>query len=344
MHSYSTAIIITVLNEGEGLRSTMEAFLNQTETPDEVVVVDGGSTDQTISILKEFARRDSRVKIFLDPGVNIARGRNLAIDRSRAEILAVTDGGCLPEPTWFENLVKPLIDNQAISAVSGNCEIDSANAFEHFAGLLSWIVDPGNDTERLFFGRSSAFRRDLWKAVGGYPEWLYTGEDTLFALRAKSLGSKVHYSSESIVKWRPRDSWRKLAKQYFLYGKGNGRIGRTNLRASIYHVRNHSLWFGSAIVGFFYPFFGGISAAVICYIYWLLAVPELRNVRREEKDLRREFYVPAIIFVRNVFSHLGQLFGAWEYRFHPTFRKNLHHYMNGLWKPSPPWSSVAISQ
>lgn len=338
MSEAPVAIILTVLNEGNGLRPLIESFLRQSHPPDEVVFVDGGSSDSTVSILEEYARRDGRVRVFVAPGVNIARGRNLAIAQSQGEILAVTDGGCRPELSWLENLVKPLLADAAIGAVAGFRRIDAANTFERFAGLLSTSSDPGNDFDRLFFGRSSAFRRGLWQEVGGYPEWLYTGEDTLFALRAKSLGYSVAYAPNSVVNWRPRNNWLKLIKQYFLYGKGTGRIDRSDLSASMYHVRNHLIWLLAFFVGCSYPLVWVISTLMIGYIYWYLVLPTLKEIRRTDRGLSREFYVPAIVFARSFFHNLGQLLGAWEYRFRPPFRRNLVLYMKGLWQPTLPWT------
>jgi len=67
--------------------------------------------------------------------------------------------------------------------------------------------------------------RRLWERVGGYPEWLYTAEDTLFALAAGRLAEyKVVYAPASVLYWRPRPTLRKMARMFYLYGRGNGRI------------------------------------------------------------------------------------------------------------------------
>lgn len=320
------AVIMTVLNEQCGMVELLEGFLGQSRQPDEIVVVDGGSNDDTVTILQEYAARDERVKVFVEPGVNIARGRNLAIEQTSCAIVAVTDGGCRPDPRWLEELTRHLIEDPEIGAVSGRRVISAKNTFELFSGLLSTSRDKGNESSRLFYGRSSAFRKEVWQNAGGYPEWLYTAEDTLFAKRAKELGCRVAYAPDSIVYWRPRPTWRKLAKQYFLYGRGNGRICEGQVGASLYHVRNHLVWFLSLLFGFVFPWAWLVTLFTICFIYRNTVLPTLQWVRHEVDDKRRELYVPAIVFVRSFFHNLGFLYGTWEYRNKPVFSEKLKLY------------------
>ena len=101
--------------------------------PDEVVIVDGGSRDQTVKSLRDHADRDDRLKIFIEPGVNISRGRNIAIENATGSIIAVTDGGCRPDDKWLEELVQPLKEDSSFTAVGGTFKIDYRNSFEFFS-------------------------------------------------------------------------------------------------------------------------------------------------------------------------------------------------------------------
>jgi cellulose synthase/poly-beta-1,6-N-acetylglucosamine synthase-like glycosyltransferase len=73
--------------------------------------------------------------------------------------------------------------------------------------------------------RSIAFRKAAWTAAGGYPEWLYAAEDTLFNIRLRQLGFRFAFCREAIVRWRPRENWRQVGRQRYNYGRGNGRVG-----------------------------------------------------------------------------------------------------------------------
>lgn len=321
-------VILTVLNEGEGMAAILDALLSQTRQPDEVVVVDGGSRDGTMETLEEYARRDGRIRFFVEPGVNIARGRNIAIERATGGIIAVTDGGCRPAPDWLDRLVAPLLADETVGAVAGAFAVDWRSRFEFYSGLLCQPKDFEQEESRLFYGRSSAFRRELWEAVGGYPEWLYTAEDTLFALRARQLGYRVAYAPGGIVHWRPRPTLRKLAKMFFLYGRGNGRIDRGSMKGSLYWLRYYLLFFVSLAVGIALHPAWLVSLAATGYLYRIMVLPVLREARKQIPDRDREFYVPLIVFTRNLSTNLGYLLGRWDRLRNPAFQENLAAYTN----------------
>src|SRR5262249_14734139 len=80
-------------------------------------------------------------------------------------------------------------------------------------------IDPASF---LPFGKSGAFRKDAWAAVGGYPEWASHCEDLLFAMALKRAGMRFAFAPDALVFFRPRSSFRAFARQYFLYARGDG--------------------------------------------------------------------------------------------------------------------------
>jgi len=333
MIHHSVAVVSTVLNERAGLRALLDGFLAQTRRPDEIVVVDGGSNDGTQDILREYERaHPGVVVVVVAPGVNIARGRNIAIAHAKSDLIAVTDGGCRPEPDWLEHLVRPLEADAAYGAVTGARRIVGANRFEEFAGVLSTSVNAPDEAERTFHGRNSAFRKSVWAEVGGYPEWLYTAEDTLFARRAKALGCRVALAEDAVVSWRPRPNMRKLCKQYYLYGRGTGRIGAADLRTMRYHLRNHALWLLPLALAPLYPWLLLVTLAMLVYLYLNLVRPVLAGVRERTAAPGAGWYVPPIVMARSLCNNVGQLVGWWEYRHGKGFRANLDSYLAGRWR------------
>ena len=91
-------IVATVKNEGEALRPLLDSILDQTRPPDEVVICDGGSTDETLAILDEYSRW-LPLRVVVAPGSNISQGRNRAIAAATGEIIAATDAGVVLSPT-----------------------------------------------------------------------------------------------------------------------------------------------------------------------------------------------------------------------------------------------------
>jgi succinoglycan biosynthesis protein ExoA len=322
------SVILTVLNEEKSLPSLLNDLLAQSWPVDEIVIVDGGSRDGTLEILYRFAEHCPLLKVFVEPGANIARGRNIAISHARGEIIAVTDGGCHPDPDWLRELMAPFHRDPSVDAVAGKTLPIATSRFGYYSGLLTVANSQDSSQGNMFYGRSSAFRRTLWARVGGYPEWLYTAEDSLFALRAKRLGAKIVMAPKSHLYWYPRPTLRKTAKMFFLYGRGNGRIQWGDIRGTRYWLRYHALWMAMLIAGVFQPWFWFIGGAVLVHLLRLTALPNLGQFEDAEvRSADRFFYVPLIVLTRNLFTNLGYLTGHIEYRRNKEFRERLTDYM-----------------
>jgi len=321
-------LITTVLNDEKGINELFDALLNQSIQPDEIIVVDGGSKDKTITTVESYIAKFNRIIILQASNTNISQGRNLAISNASYPIIVVTDAGCRPEKKWLFEITKPLLDSNEVDAVSSKVIAETSSVLEHYSGLLSLPDHSTKEQEELFYGRGSAFRKTLWEKVGGYPEWLYTAEDSLFALAAKKRGFSIIHNPKAIIYWRPRNSLLKIAKMFFLYGKGNGRIAwGGEIKGVFYWLRNHGLLFLSFLLGFIYPITWLVTAFLALYLYKQIANPSLIRIRNIDKDWRREIYVPLITFVRNISSNLGYLSGYIEYKTNPIFKNNLDKYL-----------------
>lgn len=320
-------LITTVLNDEEGIKVLFDALVHQSHQPDEIIVVDGGSNDNTVAIIETYLAQFAQLKILQSPKTNISQGRNLAIANASNSIIAVTDAGCRPDNNWLLEITKPLFENTNIDAVSGKVVPETNTHLEYYSGLLSLPDHSSKKQENLFYGRCSAFRRKVWEKVGGYPEWLYTAEDSLFALSAKQHDFCVIHNQDAIIYWRPRNSLRKIAKMFFLYGKGNGRIVWGDIKITLYWLRNHGLLWISLFFGFFYPAAWIASIIIALYLYKLITYPSIIKIRKIDSDWRREFFVPLITYIRNLSINLGYLSGFIEYKKNPLFKKQLDKYL-----------------
>lgn len=328
MTNQKVSVILTVLNEANGLTRLLDALVSQSQQPDEIMIVDGGSTDGTVATLQRYGTLHPFLKYHVEAGVNIARGRNIGIARAMGDIIAVTDGGCLPDKDWLRELVKPLLKDNTLDAVAGALKVDAHNRFEFFAGMLSLPPIPTENESPMFYGRSSAFRRRLFDTVGGYPEWLYTAEDSLFAKQALAMNFQTTYAPSSVLNWRPRPNLKKLAKMFFLYGKGQGRINKVNIKGAIWWLRLHTLWMATLLIGFIYPAAWLVTLITLIYLYKLMVLPQLQFIRASSDDLWREIWAPLIIFTRNLSTNIGSLVGAYEYKNRSNFREQLDAYCN----------------
>jgi len=133
------SLIVTVFNEGAAIQRLLETIAQQTLRADELVICDGGSTDDTVAVLHAFAQaqgdRLPPVRVLVEPGANISRGRNLAIAAAQGPIIAATDAGVRLDPAWLERLTAPWRTAQAQGdplplAVAGFFVPDAAGIFQ----------------------------------------------------------------------------------------------------------------------------------------------------------------------------------------------------------------------
>jgi glycosyltransferase involved in cell wall biosynthesis len=216
-----TSLICTVLNEEKTAGSLLDSLLKQTRKPDEIVIVDGGSKDRTVDVLKAHSKRfPLPVRIIVAKGANISQGRNIAIKHAKGPVIVSTDGGTVHDRNWFKNIVKNIEDGYDVSA--GPFYPLPKTKFEEIVGKLFYPNMNNVPDDWPPSSRSAAFTKQAWKKSGGYPEELYTAEDSVFNYRLKATGARYMVARGAKSYWRPRPSFSKFFKQYFTYAKGNG--------------------------------------------------------------------------------------------------------------------------
>ncbi len=233
----AVSVVSTVLNESDDIDSLVESLMQQTLAPAEVIIVDGGSTDGTWERL-EAARakyptlvpiRDESCSLQRSPGP-IARGRNVAITAASSDIVACADAGCTYHPDWLVNLMAPLFAGDSQYSVGGSY-IDSANstvwdvASAPFFGVK---LNPDAATKSCT-ARSMAFRKELWQRVGGFPEDVFLGEDTVFDSKVRKLVAPA-FPERAKASYRPRHTFRSALRQMVSYSVTDGVLGGRSAR------------------------------------------------------------------------------------------------------------------
>ena len=243
------SLIVTVLNEGGSIQRLMESISAQTRRPDEIVIVDGGSADDTVAILQGYRDR-LPLRLLIAPGCNISQGRNRAIQAARGDIIAVTDAGVRLDENWLAAITAPLLDDADLGAVAGFFHADPQTRFELALAAatlpLRREIDPASF---LPSSRSIAFRKSAALAIGLYPEWLDYGEDLVFDLRLARRGGGFAFAPAAIVHFRPRQSPAQFFRQYYLYARGDGKADLWRRRHAIRYATYFLLAPSIALLG-----------------------------------------------------------------------------------------------
>jgi hypothetical protein len=233
--SVQFTLISTVRNEADSATSWLNSLLQQSRKPDEVIITDGGSTDNTVAILQEFARSfPIPLKVISAPGANISRGRNIAVQNASFPIIAASDFGSILDQDWLKNLIHPCDVDEQIDVSCGHYDAVQKDDIDRLSASL-FILDIGKLNPQTFIpsSRSIAFKKVIWERAGGYPEWLTdAGEDTYYDYMIKRQRSQWAFVPQAKVFWQAPRSFRNLYKTIFRYARGDGESG---LMASMYH-------------------------------------------------------------------------------------------------------------
>ncbi len=294
------SVILTVKNDPHGCALMLESLGCQTRPADEIVVVDGGSTDNTIPTIDSCVLKNPAIRRIDAPGANIAAGRNIGIQKAKGCIIATIDAGCLAKPEWLERLVAPFsacevsdaIDRSSqgvwiadsdsdpapIEWVAGFYRVAPQTLLENVVGLATMRgqLDPVNPETFNPSARSMAFTRDAWLRAGGFPEWLRFSEDTLFDHRLRGMGLRPYFAADAVVHWRPRTSLQSIARQFFYYGTGRGhtQIGAAEVA---YNLRNMAIAVGLSAGCLWH--WGFLAPLIVCVGYFYVHALHRKAIR-----------------------------------------------------------------
>jgi glycosyltransferase involved in cell wall biosynthesis len=315
-------VIATVYNEGANIDHLMQSLCAQTLAPSEVVIVDGGSTDDTVARMQAYADR-LPLRVIVERGANISRGRNVALAHAQAEIVAITDAGVRLPNTWLADITAPLRADPSLTVVAGFFRADPHTTFEAAMGATVLpLMDEVNPQTFLPSSRSVAVRRSAALAVGGYPEWLDYCEDLIFDLRLKATQPPFAFAPAATVAFRPRGSLKAFWTQYYRYARGDGKADlwrkRHAIRYGVYLVGLPVLLVGGAVA---HPLLWGLLIAgglAYCWPAWrrLPAVMQHAPDQSAAAWAQAIALVPIIRAVGDLAKMAGYPVGLWWRRQH----------------------------
>lgn len=184
------SVVMPVHNALPFLDEIIKSILGQTLSEFEFVIFDDASTDGSSELLREWARRDARIRVHRSSKrLGLSGSSNAVIAKAQARILARMDADDIAHPDRLRRQLRILQNNPHIAVIGTLCEgIDASGR----------IVRP-RDRWRLvrrstyvpFPHGSAMFRRDAFEAVGGYDEKTVRGEDQDLFSRMAARGSVV---------------------------------------------------------------------------------------------------------------------------------------------------------
>jgi succinoglycan biosynthesis protein ExoA len=223
----SVSVILPLLNEEQNLQDCIASIFNQDYPGElEIILALGPSKDKTNEIAKSLANQDNRINLVENPTGQTAVGLNLAIAKSKFEIICRIDGHSEIESSYIKTAVEIMQKHKAVN-VGGLMYADSNKGLQRVIALAMRSklgVGPSKfhtggeagQTDTVYLG---TFSKPELLAAGGFDERYIRAQDWELNYRLRKNGGVIWFDPKLVVTYRPRKSLIKLAKQYFQYGR-----------------------------------------------------------------------------------------------------------------------------
>ena len=278
-HFPSISVIVTVLNEVDTIDELMGTLVTQSQTPQAIVITDGGSTDGTWEKLMGWKQKKLPVELIMERvRGNRSMGRNKAVQLADTELIACTDAGCVPEKTWFEELLKEQ-KRSGVQVVAGYYQGLPQSDFQvaqiPYVLVMPDQVDP---TTFLPATRSMLFNRQWLINNGGFDETLADNEDYALARKIRNLQQSsrekiLSFTNTAIVGWRPRKTLQEFTWMIYRFARGDARAHLWRPKVALIFLR-YLLLFCLLIMQLFFQtkqLSIVIVLAVSVYLLWSIA-------------------------------------------------------------------------
>lgn len=201
---HGVSIVITTHNYGHYVNEAVDSALTQTARPAEVIVIDDGSTDDTLDRLARY--KDSGVKVITQENQGVAAARTLGIKHATQPYIVCLDADDKLDSRYLETMLPAIDGKRDVGIVYSNLTLfndeGEAHASNGFPPEFSWEqqAKPGNPPNNCI-PSAALFRRDMWLRGGPHKQEYAPGEDAEFWTRGLSVGFNAIKASQDGLIW-----------------------------------------------------------------------------------------------------------------------------------------------
>jgi len=209
----SCSVIIRCYNEEEHVGRLLAGIMEQTIADQtEIVVVDSGSTDATVSIASSFPTNIVQIS---PEEFSFGRALNIGCDAASGDVLVFASAHVYPVyEDWLERMVAPFSDPE-VALVYGKQRGNEVTKYSEHKIFEKWFPDTSTwDQSHPFSNNANAaVRRSVWEELP-YNEELTGLEDLDWAKRARERGYKIVYESDAEIIHVHDESWESIMNRY----------------------------------------------------------------------------------------------------------------------------------
>lgn len=188
MKNPSISIIVPVYNTAQYLPCCVDCIIMQTFTDFELLLIDDGSTDKSGEICDEYAKKDSRIRVFHKENGGVSSARNVGLDNAKGEWVCFADSDDKMSKTYVFNLVKAIKDDNTLVISnykpinSNECKVKLHD--RHLVGkeIVSYFIE--NKVLSLSAPYSKLYNINVIRQnLLRFPLGIHMGEDAIFLLK-----------------------------------------------------------------------------------------------------------------------------------------------------------------
>jgi succinoglycan biosynthesis protein ExoA len=220
-------VMIPARDEERFIGRCLDAVRKQDYPNLQIVVVDGGSVDATLQVVRDQMAADDRIELVYNPQHSIPMSLNLGLAAARGRWLVRMDAHSTVDESYVRTAVDRL-DQGLWGGVGGRKDgVGETAAGRAIAAALGSRFGVGNsmyhhgvtaqEVDHIPFG---AYPVELVRELGGWNEQLPVNEDYEFDYRVRQAGNKLLFDPALKIWWRSRQSISDLFRQYHRYGRG----------------------------------------------------------------------------------------------------------------------------
>jgi O-antigen biosynthesis protein len=212
------SVIVCSYNGSRTIEDTLQRLARLDYPRYEVIVVNDGSTDSTVSIVSRY-----RVRLISVENGGLSKARNIGLEAAQGEIVAYIDDDAYPDPHWLTYLAATFRKTSHVGVGGPNIAPEGdgpiAECVANAPGGPIHVLVTDEEAEHIP-GCNMAYRRDALKAVGGFdPQFRIAGDDVDVCWRLQLRGGTLGFSPAAMVWHHRRNSVRTYWRQQKNYGR-----------------------------------------------------------------------------------------------------------------------------
>ena len=220
------SLYVCAYNDEKEIDEVIIGILNLDPKPNEIIIVNDGSTDGTLEILNKYK---NNITIFnLTKNMGLGHARNIGIKNSKNNIVAALDSDVIPEKTWLLKIYNSMIKyNSQLCAgqlIETNLKNNRYNCWRNIHLMHKIFRKTIPDVHSFSAGSNMILNKNAWNKVNGYDEqYLSAGDDVDFCNKLRNNGFKISYDNDAHCYHLQNDNLETLLNRcwrYYINGTG----------------------------------------------------------------------------------------------------------------------------